>query len=408
MATKSRTYLPTDWQLWTYTPVEGKFRLDFSTLGGSDVLGGASDLGSIQTLALKINFIELQDGGQPNNGVFGIFNPGTMSISAQLKNWDSNLVKELYNGKEIYLTLKNEATYSDPIFGKNTVYFIGTIDSLTIDVDPINLVTNLTITATDIAAAAMNFPIIVTRSSGKANAMQNAIADARNAGKISPFINSTTLSGSLGTTWETIAGTTYSYLTIGEGIDEYIAAEVATLATAYFQDNTGTIYLYLIGETISANSKSGRLIPDSIMSNLVIAQDGANVPTSFNLSNSVGNYQYGGYGDSNLTNPMIYTAQLDVPIASLQSIADRTSLYSPAIQPTEVTIVSARTYQNISFSNTLYGSDYFYPSNHYWSGDEVKTTPAFTGGTYYHTIVGTSHTITPDDWQTTYQLWKGL
>ena len=408
MASKSRTYLPTDWQLWTYAPVAGKFRLDFSALNGADVLGGVTDLGSIQTLALDITGIEMNDGGQPNNGVFGSYTPGNMMLTSQIDSWNADLLKELYNGKEIYLTLKNEATYSDPIFGKNTVYFIGTIDSLTIDVDPINLVTNLTITATDVASAAMNFPIIVIRSSSKANAIQNAIADARNAGKISPFINSTNLSGSLGTTWETIAGVTSTPLTIGEGIDEYISAEVATLTTAYFQDNTGTIYLYLIGETISANSESGRLIPDSIMSNLVIAQDGANVPTAFNLSNSVGNYQYGGYSDSTLSNPTIYTAQLDVPTASLQIIADRTSLYTPAIQPTEVTIVSARTYQNISFSNTLYGSDYFYPSNHYWSGDEVKTTPAFTGGTYYHTIVGTSHTITPDDWQTTYQLWKGL
>lgn len=394
--------------MWTYTPVAGKFRLDFSLLDGSDVLGGASDLGSIQVLDLEITSIELSDGGQPTSGVFGVYNPGSMTLSAQLKTWDSALVQELYNGKEVYLTLKNEATYSDPIFGKNTVYFIGFIESLNIDLDPINQITNLTLTATDVAAAAMNFPILITRSDGKASAMQNAIADARNAGKISPYLNSTFFGGSLGTTWETIAGVTTENLTIGEGISEYISAEVATVATAYYQDNTGTIYLYYLGETISTNSETGRLIPDSITSNVVIQQDGANVPNAFNLANSVATYSYGTYADGLLSNPTSYSASLDVPTASLEIIADRIALYVPAIQPTEVTIKSAETYQTITFDNTLYGSDYFYPSRHYWSGEEVRTTPAFTGGTYYHTIVGTSHTITPDYWQTTYQLWKGL
>ena len=210
MATKSRTYLPTDWQVWVYTPVAGKFRLDFSTLGGADVLGGASDLGSIQVLNLNINSIQLDDGGQPNNGVFGIYNPGSMSLSAQLKTWDATLLKELYNGKEIYLTLKNEATYSDPIFGKNTVYFMGFISDLLIDVDPINSVTNLTISASDIGSAAVNTPIVVTRSDTKGYAMQSAITTARDNGQISPYINSTFFSGSLGTTWEPIAGKTYS------------------------------------------------------------------------------------------------------------------------------------------------------------------------------------------------------
>jgi hypothetical protein len=394
--------------VWTYTPVAGKFRLDFSALNGADVLGAVGDVGSIQALAIEITGLEISDGGQPNNGVFGVYNPGTMVLSSSFENWDETLVKELYNGKEIYITLKNEATYTDPIFGKNTVYFIGFIDSLSITVDPINLVTNLTITATDVAGAAMNFPVVLRRTDSKATALQLAIADATNAGQISPFIKSTFLLGSLATSWEPIAGQTFSYLTIGEGIDEYIAAEVATIATRYFQDNTGNIYLYFEGETIVANSKAGRLIPDSITTNIVIGQDGANVPTAYNLANSVASYQYGGFADSQLSNPTIYTAQLDVPTASLKTVADQTSLYKPAIQPIEVTINSARSYQPITFDNTLYGYDYFYPSRHYWSGDEVKTTPAFTGGTYYHTILGTTHTITPDNWQTTYQLWKGL
>ena len=50
MATTSRTYLASDWQVWTYEPVAGKFRLDFSALNGSDVLGAVGDLGGMAVL----------------------------------------------------------------------------------------------------------------------------------------------------------------------------------------------------------------------------------------------------------------------------------------------------------------------------------------------------------------------
>jgi hypothetical protein len=409
MATKSRTYLPTDWKVWTYTPVANKFRLDFSTLNGSDVLGGSSDLGSIQVLDLDINSIQLDDGQRPDQGVFFSFTPATMSLSAQLMNWSDTIVKELYNGKQIFLTLKNEADNSHPTFGKNTVFFIGQIDFLDITVDPINQVTNLVITATDVSGAAVNTPIAVSKGTSKGYAIQQGFLAAQTAGTISPYLDFS-LFALLGTSWET--GGTYS-TTFGELMAEYISAEVAQQVNNTFQSWDGSdviVYRQIYGGTIASTLTTGRLIPESLISNIVIEQDGANSPTAYELANSAASYSYGTASASTLTNPTIYTATLDVPTSSLQIIANKISEFTQKIQPVEVTVKTATTYQTITFSDSVYGAgdDYFYPQYHFKNAEDVKTTPTFTGGTYYHTIVGTSHTITPDDWQTTYQLWKGL
>jgi hypothetical protein len=408
MPTRSRTYLPTDWQVWTYKPVAGKFRLDFSALNGADVLGGVSDLGSIQLLDIPITAIQLDDGQRPDQGVFFTFTPGTMSLSSQIVDWDETLVKELYNGKQIFLTLKNEASTNHGTFGKNTVFFIGQIDNLDINVDPINFVTTLTISATDITGAALNVPITVTKGVSKGLAIEAGFVAAQTAGQISQYLDFD-LFAILGTSWE--FGGTYT-TTFGNLMIEYIQGEVAEAGGFYQQYKSGpTVYIVrnIYGRTIAANSLAGRLIPDDITTNIVFSQDGANSPTAFDLSNALAVYSYGTSSASILTNPTIYTATMDVETLALLTIADKISEFTQKIQPTEVTVRTARSYQEIVFDNPAGGgSEYFYPVNFYFNGEEVKTTPAFTGGTYYHTIVGTSHTITPDDWQTTYQLWKGL
>jgi hypothetical protein len=412
MATKSRTYLPTDWQLWVYTPVSGKFRLDFSALDGADVLGGATDLGSVQVLPLRIGTIQLDDGQQPDQSVFSQFTPGTMALSAQLLSWDATTVKELYNGKQVFLTLKNEATNSHPTFGKNTVFFIGQIDSLDIQVDPINSITNLTITATDVSAASVNFPVAIAKSTttGKAAQITSAFNAARDAGQISPYL-SFSFYGILGSVYETNVTESKS---LGDWIQDYLFSEVANFFPGYFTNYVAGVWDInrgLTAYTITANSKVCETIPYSMISNMAVTQDGANVPTAFNMTNSAATYSYGSITASTLSNPTIYSGQLDVPTSFLPTIASKILQYTQNIQPTEITVRTAQAFQTITFDNarTLFGTDYFFPKYYWRNGQEVKTIPTYLGGnTYYHQVVGTSHTITPDDWQTTYQLWKGL
>lgn len=412
MATTSRTYQPTDWKVWTYAPVAGKFRLDFSTLGGSDVLGGPSDTGSIQVLDLKMNSIEMQDGQQPDNSVFGLFVPGLLSISAQLTTYDATLVRELYNGKLIFLTLKNEATNTHPTFGKNTVFFIGQIDSLDITVDPVNLITNLSFTAVDVASAAMNFPITIVTNVSKAYNVSNSITQAVAAGQMSEYIDATALLGILGATFENIASVTK---TMGEWMADYISGEVAILYpqwTFVYDGANWQVKRRLFGTTIAATSTSGtEAFLDSQTTGLVVSQDGANVPTAFDISNSTATYSFGTTTANTLSNPSIYSGSIDVPTNFLPTIANKILEYTQKIQPTEITIKTATTNQAIVFDNARsgFGNDYYWPKSLYQVGQETSSYPAYLGGgTFYHRIVGINHIITPDYWQTTYQLWKGL
>lgn len=412
MATRSRTYKPTDWQVWVYTPVSGKFRLDFSTLDGADVLGGSTDTGSIQVLPLRINSINLQDGGQPDQSVFSSFTPGTMDLSAQLLSWDANTVKELYNGKQIFLTLKNEATNSHPTFGKNTVFFIGQISDLQINVDLINAVTNLNITATDLFSGIANVPFAIAKSTvtGKAAQLSSAFNAAKDAGQISPYFGFS-MFGLLGAVYESNVNETKSF---GEWIQDYLASEVAIYFPTYFQNYGSGIWdvgLSLTAYTITANTKAGEVIPESLIGSMMVGQDGANVPTAFDLSNSSGIYSYGSTTANTLSNPQIYSATLDVPLSFMPTIANKIREYTQNIQPLEITVRTAQTNQTITFDNARYGAggDYFFPKYYWRNGQEVKTAPTYLGGTtFYHQIVGTSHSIDVDGWTTTYQLWKGL
>lgn len=404
MATKSRTYLPTDWTLWAYTPVSGKFRLDFSALNGADVLGGATDTGSVQAFPLRIGSIQLDDGQRPDQSVFSQFSPGTMALSAQLLSWSDTTVKELYNGKQVFLTLKNEATNSEATFGKNTIFFMGVIDSLDIQVDPINSITNLTITATDISSTVMNLPLTFAKTNiGKDIDIAQAFTDAKTANLINPYLF-LTLAG-MTSTYENTGSIVASF---GEIMQDFLASDVAIYTPYYLQSYSGTYDLrrQMSASTVATTSTSGELIPESLTSNISITQDGGNVPQSFDLSNSTSNYKSGTSWASASSNPVVYTSTIDVPTSFLPTIANKILSYTQKIQTTEVTVRSAQSLQPIVFDNNE--GDYIWPVYFWRNGQAVKTTPTYTGGTYYHLVVGTSHSITPDDWQTTYQLLKGL
>ena len=412
MAIRTRTYLPTDWQVWVYTPVAGKFRLDFSALDGADVLGGSTDTGSIQALALRINSIQIDDGQRPDQGVFSSFVPGSMSLSAQLLSWDAITVKELYNGKQIFLTLKNEAINSHPIFGKNTVFFIGQIDGLDINVDPINHVTNLNITATDVLGSIVNQPMTMLKDNSTSKRIQ--LITALNNMIANGFVNDygrLEFDGGLASSYELNVTQTR---TIGEWITDFISSEVALVTPYVLQQYSGGSWVLrkaLNMKTIAALAKTGELIPESLISSIAIGQDGANAPTAFALSNTTSNFSFGVTTANTVSNPNVYTTALDVTTANLKTVADKITEFSQAIQPTQVTVRTAQSFQTITFDNTrpIVGSnDYTYPKYFWINGQEVKTMPTYTGGTYYHMVVGINHSIDVNGWTTTYQLWKGL
>jgi hypothetical protein len=408
MATTSRTYLASDWQVWTYEPVAGKFRLDFSALNGSDVLGAVGDVGGMAVLDMDISYIGLQDGERPNQSVFGIVSPGTATITASVTGWDEALVQELYPGKSLAITLKNQATVDMDPYGRNTIYFLGVISASTFAVDPINLVTTFNIEGLDILGMALNQSIPVSKSTTatKSSSLNAGIDD--NPNLFSPDLAIVT-NGDMTVNFAT--ATTNTINSLGYWLDDWIQSNAGIPITYY--EYGPTKYLYL--NPLHTQPTTGATITGDVITNLIIETDGADIPTSFNLTNDIINYNSGNISNNIFGLPVDYTATIDVNgVAQLSQIADRIKTYTQALSPTSITVTTATTYKPIVFDNTQAqsGSQYYYPNNWWANGTDVNVYLSFlaTGGVtpnYYTKIVGQSHEITPDLWQTTYQLLKG-
>jgi hypothetical protein len=406
MATTSRTYLASDWQVWTYAPVAGKFRLNYSTLNGTDVLGGATDTGSMTVLNMDINSINISDGERPSQAVFGSVNAATAAISLSSTTWDANVIKELYAGKAIAITLKNQASVDIDVYGRNSVFFLGTIASSNYDVDPVNEVTTFNIEAVDIFSNALNQQIGVAKSTtaSKASVINTAISTNSNL-----FDSHLSIGSNIDLTAQyEVAGTELQSL--GAWLADYIETYVA-IPVGYYYLNGTTLTRNIDLNALHVKPTSGSQITDGKVTAIQMATDGDDIPTSFNLSNASATYTAGNSMAGILTQPIDYTSSIDVNgTAQLQQIADRISSYTPALSPTSITVKTATTYQTITFDDTQAQSagKYYYPTNWWANGTDVDIYLAYLGNVHYYTrIIGQEHEITPDYWLTTYHLLKG-
>jgi hypothetical protein len=410
MATTSRTYLASDWQVWTYEPVAGKFRLNFSALNGSAVLGAVGDTGGMAVLDMDISYIGLQDGERPSQSVFGIVSPGTATITASITGWDKALVQELYPGKSLAITLKNQAAIDIDVYGRNSVYFLGVISGSTFTVDPLNSVTTFNIEGLDIIGTALNQSFEVNRSTSTSKAASINAGFYANENLFDSHL-SFDPTGDFYVTFESATNETRSF---GAWLEDYVQSQVAIPAT-YYEYALGNLERTIQLNPLHVQPTSGATITGDVITNLSMQTDGSDVPTSFNLSNSTLSYSFGTSEANILSLPTQYTATLDVfGAGQLSQISDRIRTYIPALSPTEITVTTATTYQPITFDNAQVGNggQYYYPTNFWRNGTDVNVYLSFlaTGGVtpnYYTKIVGQSHEITPDLWQTTYQLLKG-
>ena len=160
MATTTRTYKTSDWKIWTYVPVAGKFRLDFSTLDGSDVL--SSTIGSMGQITDPITSIEISDGGQLSNGSLLPATPSTAVISFELLNFTKNSVKEYYNGKRIIITQPSTQTNID--YGTNAVMFEGIITDCQVNLDTQSNIAIVTISCDSLWTALLNQQQAITKN----------------------------------------------------------------------------------------------------------------------------------------------------------------------------------------------------------------------------------------------------
>jgi hypothetical protein len=141
---------------------------------------------------------------------------------------------------------------------------------------------------------------------------------------------------------------------------------------------------------------------------VVFGWSGVGSPTGVNLTNYFDNalvYQFGGSSNSqNFT----YNATIDVKdITQMAAVGQKMLSMNKAFRPIEVATETARTYQEITFDDR-YGV-FFYPANLAQVGDTVAIDLPDQGFSNVPMLVtGRTMEITPDNWTTTYNLWKGF
>lgn len=411
MATSTRTYLTSDWNLWVYTPVPGTFRLDFSLLNGSDVLSSTN--GTMAISDAEITSISISDGGELSSGSLSTFNPPMATVGIQLINFTKSMLAEYYPGKRVAVTLKNQANAagSNSTYGFNSVIFNGTITDAQLDLDPITNIAQLTLTATDYISAILNTQITL---------IKNTVTDKGTllTDKINEMLS--TFSAEIPdysvalTALDTHYGAAVTQIdTVGTFLDDLYISEVG-YPIYWTVENSGPAAADAINViSIGVNAFPSQFLYNSQITNIEIANSAASVPTNFELSATNGAIlNINSTASSNPYNTINYSTQVDVLNATeLLGMYNKFIAVEPTLFPTTVEVVIARNYQPITFSNLqpLYTGSKWYPDGFQFTGSRVVADLSNWGFSTLESmdVTGRMIEVTTEDFKITYTVTKG-
>ena len=399
MATTSRTYNASDWSIWTYVPEPGAFLLDFSQLNGPDVLGTTG--GSMQIVDADIASVSLTSGSEVDQGIFLPITPMIMQASLSIKNFTATDANKFYVGTDVWLTLNNEETTPDPDFGLTTPFFIGRIRDFSVDVMPGEDFASINLSCTSNLEDDLNTLIAVTTDTTLSKTLLVVNYAAEAGIRLSPI------------NFQSSAYSVYNFATSRREVKSYgdWLQDIYTCDMTIGYDSVtpiGGIWLWGANAAISTIGTPVKTFSDEDVSNVLFGWSGFGSPTGVNLTNYFNSaivYQFGGSSNSqNFT----YTATIDVKdMTQMSTVGKKMLSMNNAFKPVEVSIETARTYQPITFDDR-YGV-FYYPSNLAQVGDTVAIDLPDQGFTNVPMLVtGRTIEITPDNWTTTYNLWKGF
>lgn len=429
MASLSKVYSADDWEIQVYVPESGSFVLDFSKLDGTDVLGFTE--GSLQAIDAQIANLTISEGSAITQGMFSTISPTTMQAQLIIENFVFTEANKFFIGTECAVYLTNATPSSLVYFGggtysglrtNKTLFFEGFIDSFNVDVVPGSNFANISLTG-------------ISKSSRDLNTLIGVEKDTTTP------------------KWQLIANATPATISWdGSQLDNYnfgvtdfeektfgdFAADLLMCESGLASDEIAVVYDAQATEestnffSINPNQnqqlsltidKSQVQTPtvdfdDDNIAGIALDWSGSGSPTgvAFTLySDTAVTYNY---GETNTPGAFVYTATPDVKnLTQLQAVADRMLNFRKLFAPIEITNETARTYQNLEFKEqTVYitspeavgFSFWLQPSNLARVTDTITVTNTELG--LYATVIVTGRTInvTPDNWTTTYQLWKGF
>jgi hypothetical protein len=398
MSERSRIYKSTDWSIWTYVPEADSFILDFSNLNGTDVLGSTG--GGLEPLDSQITNVSLTEGGPPTDGTFFELVPMQLNAELTIRDFNISESRKFINGTTIALTLKNESDIDDPIYGFNTPHFIGRIRSFSVNIMPGEDFATVSLNATSKLEDDLNVLMGVEKSTiyYKPEVLE-------------PYLEA------LGIVFEGpykyhYASNTFEEKTVGEWISE-ILSTAATFSYDAVQRNADDVWINIIALGTSDTALLDKTqFNDENISQINLDWNFSTAPTGVTLSlyeDSEINYVFGSTSQSG-NGTFNYSATPDVrDLSELIEVGQFILTRKPnSYGPVELTHETAREYQEISFSDRINDPDYLYPTNLALLGETTVVNLVSKGIIDYRTIItGRTMEITPDNWVTTYNLWKG-
>lgn len=411
----SRTYLATDWKLWTYQPQPGSFVLDFSQLNGTDVLGNGSD--GLAVTSYDVAGVSISEGGDMTDGVIHSLTPSTATITVNVKDFTTSMMNEFYVGTSVLLALTNPSGY----FNSYTWMFYGRIDSAAVSVIPGEDYSTITISASAFSANQLNTDIGITKDETTAKSTLISNAFTATTGSLLP----------LDTSAYNFKGTARESKSTGEWLTD--------LALCDFMQMRDTPYAYYVNQqtpsdpttwqvswvsglrmAITKNiGTSAGTLDDTMISDVQFDWSGAGSPTGVNLTNYTDSsivYQYGST-QSSAGGAVSYSATVDVKnLTQMTAIGTQLLAMVKAFKPIVVTVDTATNNQTLNYKNVTALGSYdptvdinAYPENLYQIGDTVTIDlPDFGVEAENMIVIGRNIEVTPDNWTTTYTLWKGF
>jgi len=411
MADVTKTYKTDDWQIFTYVPEAGSFVLDFSQLNGSDVLG--TTIGTLAEPPFEIAGISITEGGEVSNGFSLPVTPSVMSVQLMAKDFDINDINYFLVGTPILATVlfPSSASLND----SKAKMFQGFIDSVNVSVNPGANFSTISIEASARSKADLNAKVGIQRNNGagyKATLIKSSASDV-NIQVFSDF----------GST--SFAGTTTESKTLGEWLTDlaltdfmnfkdYPVAKTNSLVS-------GSIYRIDWNNSIdmrvskSVGTSVGTLAENNI-TEVSFDWSGKDSPTSVDLTNTFNSeivYSYG-VNQSNGSNSN-FSASVDVfDLGQMAIIGQQILSMNKNFRPISVSTEIASQYKTIEYRLTTITGDttlneYIYPENLFFVGETITIDLPDNGVDEQKMLItGRTMNITPDNWTTTYQLWKGF
>lgn len=429
MATASRIYETSDWQVWTYAPEPGAFILNKSKLDVG-VLGSTG--GSMTPNTAEITSISLTEGGEPSSGIFTDPQAASLSVGLLVKDFTVTESEKYFAGSPIWVTLKNEETVPEKRFGLNTPIFIGKITSFDANVMPGMDFTEINIQATSNTSDMLNMLLTVEKGivEDKYFYINEAaysqyppdwqdpgqnyatwFVDLRffEANRLYNFANTDTETKSVG-----------EWLTDYNNCEQYVCVDSVKPFYLSFNDGVSTFIDYVSAPQLSFNEPYLSLVTTTYTSDDIysctLGWSGADSPTGVNLSlasDSEISYVYGTTQENLSSSAFLYSQTLDVKnLAELQAIGSKTLSMAASYTTTSISVEIARTGQEIefrSFDNSIFDDRFLQPKMLAYAGDQIKITLSDLGITNQIMIVtGRQIEVTPDTFSVTYNLWKGF